>query len=825
MLGKLSSLDEMIETSGGVSLRKDEISEVTAKSDTVPMLRLSATATGNLCLRLDELSATITAALAKSKTVATTISEALTTLESIEQWNPTTKSLLFRSGDLTTNSADTLDGTSHPDEDFVTTIGSNVHGITTSGANLISNPREVTTTYKLSSLDHQTTVTPNQSSNRLETTSSPSSAIVLPLNGVHLSFFKTFITQCGGRQALCGLTTAQICQQFVKPRTTLDQSFCDTLLTTTPLVVSTSNWFISHCWQYTFLEVVDAIHAYFRDRGLSNVVLWFDLFSLPQHIRVKVAADWLKNTFMDAISSMKNVLMVITALDKPLTLTRAWCIFELYAAISTKSEFDVALPTAQLFEIQTLKIVTSVNTRKSKATEEDDLRAIQHAIQETVGFTNLDKSIVSALELWMVRALELFAEYGERRTRESYWAAKSEVRRAAFHMVLARLCEDVEMYDKAEQIYRYNLYRFTGTLGEYHTWSVEMLLGLGSVYKGRKQYDSAVQLYVDALEGCRKALGEHHVDTLTIMANLAEVHQLMKEYAKGEELCRVGWESSKRTLGADHHLTVKMEMLLAELNCSMGNPKKAVELLLDSLPRRKGRAEGQNQPDTIATEHALAQAYKEDGEWTVAKELYQSCLDGIREHFGADHPATLEARNELGLVYIKLGNLEAARLMLEDGLHICQRTLPVDDPLTLRFMSNLALAYDSMGTGNEAEAERLYLECMEKRKRVLGVNHSETLSATYNLAVFYHQNKRHQLAEPLYQDYLYRIKMVRGDAHKDTITAAFRLGRLWYDVGRFATAASILHEYVVIAREVWGNDNPEIRDALCMIEMSRQQIA
>ena len=62
----------------------------------------------------------------------------------------------------------------------------------------------------------------------------------------------------------------------------------------------------------------------------GKVVIWFDLLNNSQYDTSAKAFDWLTGTFMNAIQTMGNVLMIITPRDNPIPLTRAWCVFELY---------------------------------------------------------------------------------------------------------------------------------------------------------------------------------------------------------------------------------------------------------------------------------------------------------------------------------------------------------------------------------------------------------------------------------------------------------------------------------------------------------------
>ena len=85
----------------------------------------------------------------------------------------------------------------------------------------------------------------------------------------------------GGRKALEGLTTTDICNKFVMPATKdCELSYCDMIFekakqsATTQLdrVVKTATpVFISHAWKYKFLDVLDAL----EDHSKTNQIRLF----------------------------------------------------------------------------------------------------------------------------------------------------------------------------------------------------------------------------------------------------------------------------------------------------------------------------------------------------------------------------------------------------------------------------------------------------------------------------------------------------------------------------------------------------------------------
>ena len=63
------------------------------------------------------------------------------------------------------------------------------------------------------------------------------------------------------------------------------------------------------------------------------------------------------------------------------------------------------------------------------------------------------------------------------------------------------------------------------------------------------------------------------------------------------------------------------------------------------------------------------------------------------------------------------------------------RVLGAEHPDTLTSIANLALTYSSQGQWKEAEG--LFVQVVETRKRVLGEEHPDTLTSIVNLASTY----------------------------------------------------------------------------------------
>ncbi|KAJ3044015.1 Kinesin light chain 3 [Rhizophlyctis rosea] len=556
----------------------------------------------------------------------------------------------------------------------------------------------------------------------------------LPLLGVHLSYFDTFISECGGREKLLDFTTAQVCDVFIKPSTQSSQSLCDSLALapSTAEIVGRATWFISHCWQYTFLDVVDAITTFFNDQETAETepIVWFDLFSLPQHGRSKIAADWLQTTFMDTISAVHNVLMILTPWNAPITLTRAWCVYELYACVATKTNFHIALPPSEASTFRSsllddpdifYQTISSVRSENSKATEPEDLAAIRKAIQQEVGFPSLDRMILSLLFDWMVRSLQSRLQSIEK--------AGDKVQHAQWLSSLGRLYEDQGLYDKAQPLYTESLETRRSVLGEDHPLVLTSMSNLARLHHHQGDYQPAEKLYIECIDGRRQVLPENHEDTFAALGNLAALYDDMGQPEKAEPLYLD--ILNNRALGEDDTCRLSMMNNLATLYHTQKQFEKAEPLYVDCLARRR-RVLGPDHPDTLSTVNNLASLQDDLGRGWQAEKLYLECLARRRAMLGDDHPDTLASTSALAVLYGDHGEYEKAEPLYLDCLERRTRVLGKDHRRTILTMYNLGTMYDRQG--NREQAERVYLQAMERSRRALGDQHPYTLASAEGLA-------------------------------------------------------------------------------------------
>ena len=151
---------------------------------------------------------------------------------------------------------------------------------------------------------------------------------VFRMLGVRLPVFDEFIASCGGEKVLQGKTTSEVNDKYISTVTaSAKSSYCDFLMTRNHWGVDIATVYVSHSWESTFLDVVEAIKCYFSDN--PDVVVWIDLFSCNQYVKnfSQLDSDWVQwnMTFKSAIEEFGHTVLVFPSWDNPTPLRRTWC--------------------------------------------------------------------------------------------------------------------------------------------------------------------------------------------------------------------------------------------------------------------------------------------------------------------------------------------------------------------------------------------------------------------------------------------------------------------------------------------------------------------
>ncbi|MGQ0738024.1 MAG: tetratricopeptide repeat protein [Bacteroidota bacterium] len=313
---------------------------------------------------------------------------------------------------------------------------------------------------------------------------------------------------------------------------------------------------------------------------------------------------------------------------------------------------------------------------------------------------------------------------------------------------LAQLYGLIGEYEKAEQLYHESGNIRKNVLGENHPDYVLSMNNLGAFYDAAGRYDLSEKLFIEAAAKTKKNLGENHPAYITCLNNLAAHYHSRGQYQQSEPLYQQAKEVRKKLLGENHPSFAMSLNNLATLYLEMGQYQKAEPLFLQAKEIWK-RSLGENHPDYAMCLNNLAAVYEDMQQYKKAEPLYIQSKDIRKAAFGENHVDYATNLNNLAGLYVRIKQFAKAEALIIQANTTWQKVLKADNPIQALGMNNLAALY-RRAQQKLPESERLYLQSIALRKKVLGENHPLTAETENDLGLLYMSMGQFKKAEPYF---------------------------------------------------------------------------
>ncbi|KAH7068393.1 hypothetical protein BKA63DRAFT_570491 [Paraphoma chrysanthemicola] len=145
---------------------------------------------------------------------------------------------------------------------------------------------------------------------------------------------------------------------------------------------------------------------------------------------------------------------------------------------------------------------------------------------------------------------------------------------------------------------------------------------------------------------------------------------------------------------------------------------------------------------------------------------------------------------------------------LADAMHMPNR----DDLIVIDARSNMAITL--LMDGRLIEAEHLHRYVYEKRQRILGDYHHETIKSQANIAMTINEMGFHSEAETLYREALRKFEITLGGTHPDTLKTHTNLATALHDQGKYEEADAIVAVAIPSIQSAYGPVHTELVEAL-----------
>jgi tetratricopeptide (TPR) repeat protein len=594
---------------------------------------------------------------------------------------------------------------------------------------------------------------------------------LVPLStlGIRFSRIDEIYDLLGGKELLRGRSTRDVQYRLRTITVESRQSLCSQLLEESGQeLVSEANWFITHAWDYKFLDVMEAIELFFQveygsDR-MNEAVIWFDLFSVTQHGMGSQPFEWWTTVVRNAVKTIGNMLIILEPWENPVALSRSWCVFEIFTSVVTKCRFEMSMSRKEsdrLLDMITREtkvkdlygLLSKIKTAKCSAYYETDVLMIQSSVVGVLehGFSELDSKVFRKMESWILSRMQ------------------------------AR-CVD-------------------GLLNSLSSIQLQLQMSLLLSLLGKHEDAMAVATR------CHQ-LGEISDDRSTLVSclqNLVTVSIYAGKYEDVEQLCSRSEEISKNLFGPEHPDTISCTESLATLFRYQGKYNAAEPLQRRSYDDR-GRILGYSHPDTLHSLNNLATLLGAQGKYDDAEQLHRRCL-GTCAELWPDHPVELTCTDNLASLYVAMGKYETADDLYRHSLQACHRLWGPKHANTIRTMNSLAGLYCS--AEKYAEADALSEICNNVSKEVLLQNHPDALAILNTTAVLHCAQGRLALAEPILRTCIEQRIYTLGSTHPDTLCSMDNMVALKIKQGEVRSAHELCKKCLELRTQALGCEHPD----------------
>ena len=149
-----------------------------------------------------------------------------------------------------------------------------------------------------------------------------------------------------------------------------------------------------------------------QTRPTTTRYYWFDIFVMNQHSQEDM--DNLLGNLQASVRSPGRMLLALDSWRDPTPLTRAWCLLEIFTAISAKADVIMGFSLAEesSFKEQLAQnqaeveaALAAVDAERAEATVQADRDMIFGAIEQGSGFADSNRTIRRALRESLQRVI------------------------------------------------------------------------------------------------------------------------------------------------------------------------------------------------------------------------------------------------------------------------------------------------------------------------------------------------------------------------------------------------------------------------------------
>ena len=342
-------------------------------------------------------------------------------------------------------------------------------------------------------------------------------------------------------------------------------------------------------------------------------------------------------------------------------------------------------------------------------------------------------------------------------------------------------------------------------LGPEHPSTVQTLINVAIGYQNIEDYDKAEQLFRRALDIREKILGPDHPKTVSILEGIASLLSTKGKLDEAEILVRQVLKRKENSSGTDHPDIASSLSILGELYRRKADYKSGESVFRRALAIREKRL-GPDHPLTATSLNNLGVLFMAKHDFKKALKFHKKALKIREKVFGYDHPARSTSMCNIAMCLQAEGKYETSEKLLKEAIGIEEKIFGVESLRAVKFLNELALML--LNKGDYREAGELFRRVLAVNLELLGNNHPDTASSQHSLGIVLFHLKHYEESEMYYYKALETRTQIFGKEHPDTATSLHNLAKLLYVQGDIKKAAPMMLDSVKIYVKTLGWNHP-----------------
>lgn len=333
--------------------------------------------------------------------------------------------------------------------------------------------------------------------------------------------------------------------------------------------------------------------------------------------------------------------------------------------------------------------------------------------------------------------------------------------------------------------------------------------------KGR--YQEALETAKKSYELYVKILGEKDVATLSAQREYAMGLYQRGMYKESLEIRQNILAKRIELLGEESLEAIESYVDLANSYSKLGLYQEQFNVYTIVYQLRKKILLPQD-PFIFKSRKGFVNIYIRLGQFQKAYDESFALILDVEKSLGRDNETTIEILATHATILKKLRQYNESLEIQKEVYERRKKLQGENHPDTLSAANSLSNAY--IDIGQYADALPIKQMILEKHRVLYGNEHPNTLKALWGLAYILEQMGNYQEALPLRQEIYENYKRTQGEDFPDTITAYGNIAIDYKSLGRYDKVLEIRKDVYERRRKLLGEEHPETWDAIINLSTS-----